>query len=128
MEFMSEDEKYLLKVTQFVEDHISNPDLSVIELSKKMNTSRGTLYSKILSLTGETPVEFVRSVKLKRAAMLLEKTDMKISHIGYEVGFSNPNYFTRAFKAKYNVSPSEYILLKRDPTKIGSHIEEPIQF
>ena len=126
MEFMSEDEKYLLKVTQFVEDHISNPDLSVIELSKKMNTSRGTLYSKILSLTGETPVEFVRSVKLKRAAMLLEKTDMKISHIGYEVGFSNPNYFTRAFKAKYNVSPSEYILLKRDPAKIGSHIEEPM--
>ncbi len=107
VEFMSEDEKYILKVTKYIEDHISNPDLSVIDLSKKMNTSRGTLYSKILSLTGETPVEFVRSVKLKRAAMLLEKSEMKISQVGYEVGFSNPNYFTRAFKAKYKISPSE---------------------
>jgi DNA-binding response OmpR family regulator len=120
VEFMSEDEKYLLKISQFIEDYISNPDLSVTELSKKMNTSRGTMYSKILSLTGETPVEFIRSIKLKKAAILLENSDMKISHIAYEVGFSNPNYFTRAFKAKYNISPSEYILLKRDPTK-GTH-------
>lgn len=116
-EFVSEDEKYILKISQYVEDHISNPDLSITELSRKMNTSRGTLYNRILSLTGETPVEFIRSIKLKRAAMLLEKSDMKISHIGYEVGFSNPNYFTRAFKAKYNVSPSQFILLKRDVTK-----------
>lgn len=126
VEFMSEDEKYILKVSQYIEDHISNPDLSVIELSKKMNTSRGTLYSKILSLTGETPVEFVRSVKLKKAAMLLEKSEMKISQVGYEVGFSNPNYFTRAFKAKYKISPSEYILLKRDTTKIIQDSKENI--
>eukprot|EP01031_Cornospumella_fuschlensis_P016411 gene16411-20056_t len=66
-EFISEDEKYLLKISQYVEDHISNPDLSITELSKKMNTSRGTLYNRILSLTGETPVEFIRSIKLKRA-------------------------------------------------------------
>ncbi len=124
VQFMSEDEKYLLKISQFIEDHISNPDLSVTELSKKMNTSRGTMYSKILSLTGETPVEFIRSIKLKKAVILLENSDMKISHIAYEVGFSNPNYFTRAFKAKYNISPSEYILLKRDPTKGVHHSAE----
>lgn len=122
--FMSEDKKYLIKISQFIEDHISNPDLSVTELSKKMNTSRGTMYSKILSLTGETPVEFIRSIKLKKAVMLLENSDMKISHIAYEVGFSNPNYFTRAFKAKYNISPSEYILLKRDPRKSIHHSAE----
>ena len=79
--------------------------------------SRGTLYNKVLSLTGETPVEFVRSIKLKKAVALLEKSDMKISQIGYAVGFSNPNYFARAFKAKYNISPSEYIQLKRHPAK-----------
>ena len=122
--FASEDEMYLLKISQYVEEHISSPDLSITELSKKMNTSRGTLYNKILSLTGETPVEFIRSIKLKKAAMLLEKSDMKISHIGYEVGFSNPNYFTRAFKAKYHVSPSQYILLKRDPSKRVCPVEE----
>jgi len=113
VKFVSEDEKYLLKISNFIEDHSSNPDLSVRELSKKMNTSRGTMYSKILRLTGETPVEFLRSMKLKKALVLLENSDMKISHIAYEVGFSNPNYFTRAFKAKYNISPSEYLLSKK---------------
>lgn len=113
-EFVSEDEKFLLKISNHIEEHIIDPDLSIEDLSKKMFMSRGTLYNKILSLTGETPVEFVRSVKLKKAAVLLEKSDMKISQIGYEVGFSNPNYFARAFKAKYNVSPSEYIQLKRN--------------
>ncbi len=115
--FASEDEMFLLKISQYVEEQINSPDLSITELSKKMNTSRGTLYNRILSLTGETPVEYIRSIKLKKAAILLEKSDMKISHIGYEVGFSNPNYFTRAFKAKYHVSPSQYILLKRDLSK-----------
>lgn len=123
-ELISEDEKFLLKISEYVEDHISNPSLSIVELSKKMNISRGTLYSRILSLTGETPVEFVRSIKLKKAAILLEKSDMKIAHIGYEVGFSNPNYFTRAFKAKYDVSPSQYITLKRDSAKSYAQMEE----
>jgi AraC-like DNA-binding protein len=66
-----------------------------------------------LSLTGETPVEYVRSVKLKKSIALLQKNDMKISQIAYAVGFSNPNYFARAFKAKYNVSPTEYITQTR---------------
>lgn len=120
IELVSEDEKFLLKISRYVEDHIEDPELSVDILSKTMFMSRGTLYNKILSLTGETPVEFVRSIKLKKAVALLEKSDMKISQIGYAVGFSNPNYFARAFKAKYNVSPSEYIHLKRASTKSAS--------
>ncbi|MBB6003448.1 hybrid sensor histidine kinase/response regulator transcription factor [Arcicella rosea] len=117
IEMETEDEKFLVKIIRHIEENISEADLSIEELSKEMNMSRGTLYSKILNLTGEKPVEFVRSIKLKKAAMLLEKSDMKISQIGYEVGFSNPNYFARAFRAKYNVSPSEYILLKKDLSK-----------
>eukprot|EP01136_Pigoraptor_vietnamica_P037935 Opistho-1_new@106571 len=101
---------FLMKIIRHIEENISEADLSIEELSKEMNMSRGTLYSRVLHLTGEKPVEFVRSIKLKKAAMLLEKSDLKISQIGYEVGFSNPNYFARAFRAKYNVSPSEYIL------------------
>jgi signal transduction histidine kinase/DNA-binding response OmpR family regulator len=118
IEVVSEDEKFLLKIGRYIEEHITDPELSIEELSQKMYMSRGTLYSKILSLTGETPVEYVRSLKLKKAVALLEKSDMKISQIGYEVGFSNPNYFARAFKAKYGISPTEYINLKREPAKV----------
>lgn len=113
IEIESEDEKFLLKLSKYVEENIEDPDLTVEELSKVMFVSRGTLYNRVLSLTGETPVEYVRSVKLKKSIALLQKNDMKISQIAYAVGFSNPNYFARAFKARYNVSPTEYITQTR---------------
>jgi AraC-like DNA-binding protein len=62
----------------------------------------------MLELTGETPAEYVRSFRLEKAAILLEKSHLTIAEIAYEVGFSTPSYFTRAFKAKYKSSPSEY--------------------
>ena len=120
VEVISEDEKFLLKFTRYVDEHIENPNLSIEELSKAMFVSRGTLYVKVLSFTGETPVEYVRSLKLKKALSLLQKNDLKISQIAYSVGFSNPNYFARAFKAKYNVSPSEYVMLNKN-TVIGQN-------
>ena len=114
IEVASEDEKFLLKFTRYVEENIENPNLSIEELSKAMFVSRSTLYAKVLNMTGETPVEYVRSLKLKKALSLLQKNDMKIAQIAYAVGFSNPNYFARAFKAKYNVSPSEYLTLNKN--------------
>lgn len=119
-EVESEDEKFLLKFSRYVEEHIENPNLSIEQLSKAMFVSRGTLYIKVLNLTGESPVEYVRSLKLKKALLLLQKNDMKISQIAYAVGFSNPNYFARAFKAKYNVSPSEYVALNKNAI-VNSH-------
>jgi signal transduction histidine kinase/ligand-binding sensor domain-containing protein/AraC-like DNA-binding protein/ActR/RegA family two-component response regulator len=113
-EVQSGDEKLLVHIVQYIESNIYNPDLSVEELSKHVFMSRGSLYNKILALTGETPVEFIRSVKLNKAAHLLEHSDMKISQVGYEVGFTSPNYFARAFKAKFNLSPTEYVHLKRN--------------
>ncbi|MFY7826743.1 MAG: hybrid sensor histidine kinase/response regulator transcription factor [Flectobacillus sp.] len=105
----SEDEKFLLKLSKYVEENLEDPNLTVEELSKVMFVSRGTLYNRILTLTGETPVEYVRSVKLRKAIALLQTNEMKISQVAYAVGFSNPNYFARAFKAKYNISPTEYL-------------------
>jgi len=67
----------------------------------------------MLELSGEKPVEYIRSVRLNKAAVLLEKSDMKIAQIAYAVGFSSPNHFARAFKIKFNISPSEYMLQKR---------------
>ncbi|MEI9945785.1 MAG: hybrid sensor histidine kinase/response regulator transcription factor [Chitinophagaceae bacterium] len=113
IEVHSDDEKLMVKITQYIESNLDSPELSVEELSKQVHMSRGSLYSKIVNLTGETPVEFIRSFKLDKAAALLENSDMKISQIGYTVGFPTPNYFTRAFKAKFNMSPSDYMKLKR---------------
>ncbi len=109
----SENEKLLSRVIEYVESNLTNPQLSVEDLSRKLGMSRGSLYTKILEFSGETPVEFIRSVKLDRAVILLEKSDMNIAQISYAVGFSTPNYFARSFKTRFNMLPSEFIQLKR---------------
>ncbi|RZK63796.1 MAG: response regulator, partial [Pedobacter sp.] len=102
IEIESENEKLLNKVIQYIEDNLTNSQLSVEDLSKHVGMSRGSLYTKVLELTGESPVEFIRSLKLDKAAVLLEKSNMNVSQISYSVGFATPNYFARAFKAKFN--------------------------
>ncbi|MEI2273000.1 ATP-binding protein [Sphingobacterium sp. ML3W] len=106
---VSEKDKFLQKVLNYVHDNIDNPQLSVEALSSHTSMSRASLYNKLLELTGMSPVDFIRSVKLEKAASLLEKSDKSISEIAYETGFANPNYFTKVFKAKYQMTPSEYI-------------------
>ena len=109
----SDNERLILAVTQFIESNLDSPNLSVEELSRHVYMSHASLYRKIVDLTGQTPVEFIRSIKLNKAADLLVRSDMKIAEVGYAVGFTTPNYFTRAFKAKFNLSPTEYVSLKR---------------
>jgi len=110
----SEDEKLLNKVVTYLEKNLNSDQLSVESLSKEVGMSRSSLYSKILEITGETPVEYIRSFKLGKAKVLLEKSSLTIAEVAYEVGFSTPNYFARAFKAKYNILPSEYASMKKE--------------
>jgi signal transduction histidine kinase/DNA-binding response OmpR family regulator len=112
-EVENENERLLLKITGYIEENIDDDKLSVEQLAKHFCMSRATLYNKVVDLTGETPVEFIRSIRLNKAAALLEKSDLRIAEIGYTVGFLTPNYFARAFKAKFNMSPSEYVAMKR---------------
>ncbi len=102
------DEKLIRKAIEYTEAHMANPDLSVEELSREVGMSRATLYKKILSLTGRTPVEFIRVVRLKRGAQLLKESQLTVSEIAYMVGFNNPKYFRKYFKDEFGVLPSQY--------------------
>lgn len=113
VEIESDNEKLINKIVKYIEANLTNPQLSVEDLSKHLAMSRGSLYTKVLDITGQTPVEYIRTMKLERAALLLEKSDMNISQICYSVGFATPNYFAKAFKAKYNQLPSEYLSQRR---------------
>ena len=104
----SPDKKFVVQVLQVIEKNISNADFSVEELSSKVNMSRVALYKKILKLTGKTPFEFIKSVRLNRAIQMLEKKEFTVSEISYQVGFNNPKYFTKLFKAEFGVLPSAY--------------------
>ena len=103
------DEKFLKQALEAVEKQIDNPDFSVEDLSREMCMSRVTFYRKILSLTGKSPLEFIRSIRLKRAVQLLDKSGMSIAEIAYQVGFNDPRTFTKFFKEEFNMLPSQYV-------------------
>jgi len=117
VQVVSEDEKLLRNAVDYIEKNISNDRLSVEQLAREMAMSRVSLYKKILMLTGKSPLEFIRTVKLKRAAQLLASGQMTISMVAFEVGFNSPTYFTRIFKDEFNLLPSEYLaeLRKKPP-------------
>ncbi len=103
------DEKFVKKVASLVEKNISNPDFTVKKFSVDMGISRGHLYNKMVELTGKTPIEFIRVMRLKRAVQSLEKSQLSVSEIAFKVGFNEPKYFSKYFKEEYGTSPTEYI-------------------
>lgn len=117
----SGDVKLLRDMLSYIDDNLNSPQLSVENLARHVGMSRGTLYTKVLEISGQTPIEFIRSIKLEKAALLLEKSDMNVSQISYTAGFATPNYFTKSFKAKFNMLPSEYMAMKRKPFLHASH-------
>ena len=104
----SMDEKLINHAVKYVEDNIARSDLSVEELSKELGMSRVHLYKKLLAITGKTPIEFIRIIRLKRAAQLLRGSQQNISEIAYQVGFNNPKYFSRYFKEEFGILPSAF--------------------
>lgn len=104
----SPDEKFLETVLAYLDKHMDDPNLSVEDISKEAGMSRSNLYRKIKALTGLTIVQFIRSIRIKRAAQLLAKNGFNVSEVAYMVGFQDVDYFTRCFKKEFKVVPSKY--------------------
>ncbi len=104
----SEDEKFLRRAAKIVEDNIANTTFSVEDLAAALNISRVGLYKRLLALNGHTPSEFIRNIRLRKAAQLLVKSNLSVAEVAYQVGFNNPKQFSKYFKAMYAVLPSVY--------------------
>ncbi|HZX57111.1 MAG TPA: AraC family transcriptional regulator [Mucilaginibacter sp.] len=107
------DERFLQELVGYIKQNISNSNFSVEALSCEMNMGRVLLYKKVKFLTGKSPVEFIRAVRLQKAVQLLENTQMRVSLIASEVGFDTPHYFSKLFKKEYNIQPSVYMNFAR---------------
>ena len=103
-----EDKESVKKAVRLTEQNLSNANYSVTQLSSDMNMSRQSLYNKIQKVTGQSPTEFIRAIRLKKAASLINATDMPMSKIMKVVGFTTPSYFTKCFKEMFGVTPSQY--------------------
>lgn len=106
-EFSNVDRNFVNHFHNFVTENMSNIDLDIQQLSDEFNMSRVQLYRKCKSITGQSPVELIRIIRLKAATHLLQSTDMSVSEIAYETGFSSPSYFAKCYKDQYNESPTD---------------------
>lgn len=102
------DQKFLRDAMEAVEKNLSNDAYSVEMFCSDLCMSRSTCYRKLLSLTGQKPTEFIRTIRLKNAARLIKDGTHSVSEVSYLCGFSSVSYFCRCFKSQYGVQPGNY--------------------
>ncbi|HRS19449.1 MAG TPA: helix-turn-helix transcriptional regulator, partial [Bacteroidales bacterium] len=108
----SYDEEILEKTMNCIHTHISNPNLSIDDISEYVCVSKIQLYRKIKAITGLTPADIVKTTRLQVAEEMVVSQKYTITEICFYVGFSDPKYFSKCFKEQYGVSPSEYVKKK----------------
>lgn len=99
---------FLHKIMTLIEAHLADPDLDVLRLERELGLSNTQLYRKLKALTGKGGNELIRSVRLQRAAQLLQAGGRQVAEVAYAVGFNDPNYFIRAFRKEFGQSPGEW--------------------
>ena len=110
----TDDKKFLMSLSEIIEQNLNDENLSPVWLCEKMMMSKVQFYRKLKDLTQQTPSEFIRTVKLNKAVHLLKTTNLTIQEIMYSSGFNNKSYFYREFAAKYNMSPKEFRNTNKD--------------
>ncbi|MCB9331567.1 MAG: response regulator [Lewinellaceae bacterium] len=100
------EDEFLSKIRQLIEENISDADYGLAQLCRALHMSRSQLFRKLKALTGQSTTIFIRSIRLYYARELLRTTDLTISEIAYEVGFTSPAYFTRVFTEVFGLAPS----------------------
>jgi AraC-like DNA-binding protein len=104
----SVDDTFLKEFQDIIEKNLSDPELKIDMLCKKLYMGRSTLYRKVQALAGETPHQFISSYRLERAAKLLKSNYGNVTEVAMETGFANPQYFSQCFKEKFHQSPSSF--------------------
>ncbi|MEM6380708.1 MAG: helix-turn-helix domain-containing protein, partial [Bacteroidota bacterium] len=108
---LAEDQIWLIKFEQFIQKNISNSLLSVPMLEKEFSMSKSSLFRQVKGLTGLSPAQYIKEVRLEKALRLLENNRYNsIAKVAYEVGYSGLNSFTRAFKLRFGKPPSEFLI------------------
>ena len=108
VEVISADNRFLHRALRVVEAHLNDPEFTVEEFTREVGLSAMQLHRKLKALTGQSASGFIRMVRLKRAARLIEKGFGNITEIAYEVGFNNPSYFAARFREVFGISPKAY--------------------
>lgn len=109
IEIDSNDDKFIRKLVAIIENSMNDNLLSVEYLASEAGMSRANLYRKLQAILNDTPVNFIKKIRLKRAEQLLKKNELYLSEIAYMTGFNNQKYFGKCFQKEYGMSPTQYI-------------------
>jgi len=112
LELNATDKRFIDKALKIVENNIADENYSIDNFSEHIGMSRSSLYRKIEALTGQSPKEFIRDIRIKKAAKLLLEGNHTISEVAFEVGFISRSYFTKCFTEQFGMLPSKYMETK----------------
>lgn len=104
----SQDADFLKRIMSFMEDNMSNSELTVEMLVSEVGMGRTVFFNKLKGLLGMSPIEFIKETRIKRAAELLETGRYNVSEVSFQIGMNDSRYFSKCFKHKYGMTPSEY--------------------
>lgn len=110
MELLSSDRILIDKATAIAEKHLNDKTFVVDHLAVKLGISTSSLYRKLKALTNQSPTEFIRYIRLKKAIRLMNEGNTNIDEIGYAIGFNSHSYFTSSFKKQFGKTPSDYLI------------------
>ena len=105
----NDDSQWITTLNGIIKDNLTNEDFSVDQLAKEMAVSRSSLQRKLKGLLGTTPNDYIKLIRLKTAAQMLQSGSYRIGEVCYMVGFSNLSYFTRCFTSQFGIRPKDYI-------------------
>ena len=106
---MSPDEKFLSDIVKIIEENIGRPELNVSFLAEKAGVSTKQLSRKLKPLTGFSPVDCIRNIRIKKASVMLEQGHFTVAEVMYSVGFTDPSYFAKCFQREFGCTPSQYL-------------------
>lgn len=109
IDIKSNSDRLMEKIMKVINDNLDNPDLKVEMLAEEVGLSRAQLHRRVKEMTGISTGEFIRNIRLKKAAELLSEKKINISQVAYMVGFSSQTHFSTAFRKFYGISPTEHI-------------------
>lgn len=92
----------------WLDTHLSDPTLSVDAMAEVMGYRRTIFFKKIKALTGQTPAEYIKTLRMNRAAELLREETITVAEVCYKVGINDPHYFAKVFKQQFGISPKKY--------------------
>ena len=108
LEYAPDDTRFLQNMADFIHAHLAEESFGLEQLAGHLHISKSTLHRKVKAMTGLTPLEFIRNIKLKYACDMLRHRRLTIAEVAYATGFSSPKYFTKCFKDEFKLTPSEY--------------------